>query len=123
MVDLSKNEIQELQEKLILIYKYINQERMYEKFFFEGLDTKKSFKTDNKLINKLLEMKDPEEFLETCIIELEELKTEKNIELEDNISLYNILEVQDFENLYNKYGMVDMDDVDKLDINKLLDFI
>ncbi|MGA2677166.1 MAG: hypothetical protein ABSE83_09775 [Methanobacterium sp.] len=123
MVDLNQNEIQELQEKLILIYKFINQERMYEKFFFEGLDTKKSFKTDNKLINKLLEMKDPEEFLETCIIELEELKTEKNIELEDNISLYNILEVQDFENLYNKYGMVDMDDVDKLDINKLLDFI
>ena len=123
MVDLNQNEIQELQEKLILIYKFINQERMYEKFFFEGLDTKKSFKTDNKLINKLLEMKDPEEFLETCIIELEQLKTEKNIELEDNISLYNILEVQDFENLYNKYGMVDMDDVDKLDINKLLDFI
>ncbi len=81
MVDLNQNEIQELQEKLILIYKFINQERMYEKFFFEGLDTKKSFKTDNKLINKLLEMKDPEEFLETCIIELEELKTEKNIEL------------------------------------------
>lgn len=123
MVDLNQNEIQELQEKLILIYKFINQERMYEKFFFEGLDIKKSFKMNNKLINKLLEMKDPEEFLETCIIELEELKTEKNIELEDNISLYNILEVQDFENLYNKYGMVDMDDVDKLDINKLLDFI
>ena len=123
MVDLNQNEIQELQEKLILIYKFINQERMYEKFFFEGFDIKKSFKTDNKLISKLLEMKDPEEFLETCIIELEELKTEKNIELEDNISLYNILEVQDFENLYNKYGMVDMDDVDKLDINKLLDFI
>ena len=47
------------------------------------------------------------------------IKNRKNIELEDNISLYNILEVQDFENLYNKYGMVDMDDVDKLDINKL----
>ncbi len=123
MVNLNHIEILELQEKLILIYKFINQKRMYEKFFFEGLNTKKSFKTNNNLINKLLEMNDPEEFLESCIIELEELKTEKNIELDDNISLYNILEIQDFENLYHKYGMKDMDDVDKLDINKLLDFI
>jgi hypothetical protein len=121
MVDLSKNEIQELQEKLILIYKYINQERMYEKFFFEGLDIKKSFKMNNKLINKLLEMKDSEEFLETCIIELEELKT-KDMEIEDKISLNDILNNQDFEDLYHKYDMKNPDDVDKLDINKLLDF-
>ena len=121
MVDLNQNEIQELQEKLILIYKFINQERMYEKFFFEGLDTKKSFKTDNKLINKLLEMKDSEEFLETCIIELEELKTE-DVEIEDKISLNDILNNQDFEDLYHKYDMKNPDDVDKLDINKLLDF-
>jgi hypothetical protein len=121
MVDLSKNEIQELQEKLILIYKYINQERMYEKFFFEGLDIKKSFKMNNKLINKLLEMKDSEEFLETCIIELEELKTE-DVEIEDKISLNDILNNQDFEDLYHKYDMKNPDDVDKLDINKLLDF-
>jgi hypothetical protein len=121
MVDLSKNEIQELQEKLILIYKYINQERMYEKFFFEGLDIKKSFKMNNKLINKLLEMKDSEEFLETCIIELEELKT-KDMEIEDKISLNDILNNQDFEDLYHKYDMKNPDDVDKLDINKLLYF-
>jgi hypothetical protein len=121
MVDLSKNEIQELQEKLILIYKYINQERMYEKFFFEGLDIKKSFKMNNKLINKLLEMKDSEEFLETFIIELEELKTE-DVEIEDKISLNDILNNQDFEDLYHKYDMKNPDDVDKLDINKLLDF-
>ena len=121
MVDLSKNEIQELQEKLILIYKYINQERMYEKFFFEGLDIKKSFKMNNKLINKLLEMEDSEEFLETCIIELEELKT-KDMEIEDKISLNDILNNQDFEDLYHKYDMKNPDDVDKLDINKLLDF-
>ena len=56
MVNLKKSELLELQEKLILIYKFINQERMYEKFFFEGLDIKKSYKTDNKLISKLLEM-------------------------------------------------------------------
>ena len=122
MVDLNQNEIQELQEKLILIYKFINQERMYEKFFFEGLDIKKSFKMNNKLINKLLEMKDSEEFLETCIIELEELKT-KDMEIEDKISLNDILNNQDFEDLYHKYDMKNPDDVDKLDINKLLDFI
>ena len=121
MVDLNQSEILELQEKLILIYKFINQERMYEKFFFEGLDIKKSFKMNNKLINKLLEMKDSEEFLETCIIELEELKT-KDMEIEDKISLNDILNNQDFEDLYHKYDMKNPDDVDKLDINKLLDF-
>jgi hypothetical protein len=94
---------------------------MYEKFFFEGLDIKKSFKMNNKLINKLLEMKDSEEFLETCIIELEELKT-KDMEIEDKISLNDILNNQDFEDLYHKYDMKNPDDVDKLDINKLLDF-
>ncbi len=95
---------------------------MYEKFFFEGLDIKKSFKMNNKLINQLLEMNDSEEFLETCIIELEELKTGEKLETEDKNSFNNILNNQDLENLYHKYHMKTPDDVDKLDINKLLDF-
>jgi hypothetical protein len=122
MVDLNQSEILELQEKLILIYKFINQERMYEKFFFEGFDIKKSFKTDNKLISKLLEMKDPEEFLETCVIELEELKNGEKIEYNIHNSFRDIVNELYTESLYHKYGMKDPDDVDKLDINKLLDF-
>ncbi len=122
-MNLNKNEIQELQEKLILIYKFINQERMYEKFFLKGLDIKKSFKRENQLINKLLEMADSEEFLETCVIELEELKTGKTLKNESNHQFRDILEEQDFENLYHKYNMKSLDNVDKLDIRKLLDFI
>ncbi len=123
MVDLKSAEIMELQEKLILIYKFINQERMYEKFFFEGYDTKKSYKTDNKLISKLLEMKDPEEFLETCVIELEELKTGEKIEYNVHNSFISIVDKLYTESLYHKYGMKNPYDVDKLDINNLLDFI
>ena len=119
MVDLNQKEILELQEKLILIYKFINQERMYEKFFFEGYDIKRSFKGKNELINKLLEMKDSEEFLETCVIELEELKTGEALE----ISFSDKLDEQEFEGLYVKYELKNPDDVDKLDISKLLNFI
>ncbi len=123
MVNLKKSELLELQEKLILIYKFINQERMYEKFFFEGLDIKKSYKTDNKLISKLLEMKDPEEFLETCVIELEELKTGEKIEHNVHNSFNDIIDELYTESLYHKYDMKDPDDVDKLNIHNLLDFI
>jgi uncharacterized protein YdiU (UPF0061 family) len=123
MVDLKQNEVQELQEKLILIYKFINQERMYEKFFLEGLDIKKSFKTDNNLINRLLKMKDPEKFLETCIIELEELKTGEKMKNNVHNSFRYIVDELYTESLYPKFGMKDPDDVDKLDINKLLDYI
>jgi hypothetical protein len=123
MVDLNQSEILELQEKLVLIYKFINQERMYEKFFFEGFDIKKSFKTSNKLISKLLEMKDPEEFLETCVIELEELKNGAKKEYDFHNSFRDIVDELYTESLYHKYGMKDPNDVDKLDINKLLDFI
>ncbi len=117
-LNLNQKEVQELEEKLILIYRFINQERMYEKFFFEGLNVNKSFKTSNELVNKLLEMKDPEEFLETCILELEELRTG-----EVHASFTDILDEQDFEYLHIKYGMKTYDDVDRLDIKGLLEFI
>jgi len=105
----------------MLIYKFIKQEKMFEKFFFEGLDVKNSFKRKNELINKLLEMEDSEEFLELCIIELEELKTDKKVE--NKFSFNDIIEEQDFEALHHKYGMNSPDDVDKLDIKDLMEFL
>lgn len=116
-MDLNQKDIKELQEKLILIYGYIRRERMYESFFFSGSNLKESFKTKNNLINKLLDMEDPEEFLETCVIELEELKTDKS----SNIEFNEILNGVNNEELYLKYGMKSPDDVAKLDINNLIE--
>ena len=94
---------------------------MFEKFFFEGSDVKKSFEGENELINKLLEMDDADEFLKSCIIELEELKSDEKPESELYFS--NIIEEQDFEGLYCKYHMKSPEDVDKLDIKDLMEFL
>lgn len=120
-MDLNQKEIQELQEKLILIYKFIKQEKMFEKFFLEGIDVKKSSLRKNELINKLLEMDDAEEFLESCIMELEELKNKER--RENELSFNDIIGELDFEDLHHKYGMASPDDVDKLDIKDLMRFL
>ncbi len=118
-MDLNQEELQELQEKLILIYKFIKQEKMYEAFFFGGNEFERPFRYKNKLINKLLKLEDADEFLKTCIIELEELKEGKS---EEEISLMDILEELDLETLYAKYDIKDLYDVDKLDITSLMKF-
>lgn len=120
-MELNQKKIVELQEKLILIYKYVKQEKMYEKFFFKSEDVKNLFKGRNKLINELLEMDNYEEFLKTCIMELEELKEGYNKDLK--VSLADIMEKQDFQLLYHKYGLKNLDDVDKLDLKNLMDYI
>lgn len=115
--DLNKEDLQELQEKLILIYKFIKQENMYDTFFLKGIESEKPFKYKNELINKLLEIDDADELLKASIIELEGLKNENQ---EKEITLADILEKQDMEVLYYKYGIKDIYDVDKLDIIDLL---
>lgn len=116
-MDLDGKDLQELQEKLILIYKFINQEKLYEKFFFEGTEFQRPFKYRNNLINKLLKLEDADNFLKTCIIEVEELKGGKP---EKEISFENILAENDQEYLYIKYDIKDIYDVEKLDIEQLL---
>lgn len=117
-MDLNQDELQQIQEKLILIYKFIKQEKMFQKFFFEGNEFKRPFKYKNKLINELLGMENPEEFLKECICEMEDLKMGEKLEKE--MSITDILEKQDLKNLYYKYGMKDLYDVDKLDVNDIL---
>ena len=91
---------------------------MFERFFFEGINVKKSFKIKNQVVNTILQMEDPLEFLKDCIIELEELKTGKN-----KVNFQEIINSQDTDKLYSKYGMRNQDDIDKLDIKYLLEFL
>ena len=115
MMDLKPEDVQTLQEKLILVYKFIKQDKMFKKFFGEDLNPK-DFK-DNDLLGKFMEMEDAEDILKNCIIELEEIKKGEKIKKE--IKLQDILEVQDIEFLCHKYGLKNLDDVDKLDLKLL----
>jgi hypothetical protein len=116
-MDISKEDLQELEEKLVLIYKFINQEKIYEKFFLDD-ELPRPFKYQSNLINQLLELEDAEEFLKTCIIELEELKGKKSAE----ISFQDVLAENDKDYLFLKYGLKDIYDVDKLDLDLLLEY-
>lgn len=118
-MEMEQKDLQELQEKLILIYKFVAQEKLYETFFLEDSNLEKPYKYRNKLIKKLIEMDDPLDFLKICIIEVKELK---GIKPEDQISFIDILEEQDTESLFKKYRLENLEDVEDLDLKLLLDY-
>jgi len=118
-MDKNKNNLQELQEVLILIYQFVQQEKLYENFFFEDSDFKRPYKYKNKLLNELLEMDDSLDFLKTCIIEVEAVKEDKN---EDEIDFIDIIERYVIDILLVKYGLVSLEEVDKLNTDLLLKY-
>ena len=112
--------LQQLQEVLILVYKFVQQEKLYENFFFEDSDFKRPYKYKNKLLNELLEMDDSLDFLKTCIIEVEaqiEEKPEEEIDFIEILERYEIIEL-----LLAKYGLSNLEEVDKLNAKLLLEY-
>lgn len=118
-MEIEQKDLQELQEKLILIYKFVAQEKLYETFFFEDSNLERPYNYNNKLIEKLMEIDDSLDFLKRCIIEVEELK---GIKPENKISFIDILEEKDTESLFKIYGLDHLDDVEDLDLNVLLEY-
>jgi hypothetical protein len=112
-------ELQILQEILILIYKFVQQEKLYENFFFEDSDFQRPYKYKNKLLNELLEMNDSLDFLKKCVIEVEALKEDK---CESEIDFIDILDRYVIEILLVKYGLVSLEEVDKLNTDLLLEY-
>jgi hypothetical protein len=53
-------------------------------------------------------------------MELEELNEDNMDETKDKPQFHEVLDSYDTEVLYNKYGMSGVEDVDKLDIKKLI---
>lgn len=117
MMDLKPEDVQTLQEELILVYKFIKQNKMFKTFYGEDLKPK-NFK-DNDVLGKLMEMEDAEDILKNCIIELEEIKNGEKIKKE--IKLQDILDSQDMEFLYHKYGLKNVDDINKIDLKLLFE--
>jgi hypothetical protein len=123
MMVLTKDEIYELQEKLLLLYKFIHQNKMFKEFYYQGIEVKQKYNDDIGLISKLITMDGPEELLKNCVIELEEMKgeivrSEREINTDDEFQ--EIFSSQDWNFLYKLYGMKNLDDIKKLDLELLL---
>ena len=113
-MNLTRDEIEILQEQLFLIYKVIHQNRMVNSFYFQGVESQSS---PSKLINQINEFENPEEILKTCIVELEEIKEDKSLKTE----IFNeIIESYDISFLNKKYNIKKTEDLDKLNIRQLL---
>jgi len=82
------------------------------------MDFKPSFKDETGILTDLVMNKDSEEILKTCIMEFEESKQDTGHEKLKEF--YEVLDSYDMEVLYNKYGMSGVEDVDKLDINRII---
>lgn len=113
-MELTKNEIEMLQEQLILIYKTIRQNRMAKLFYFQDIETPD---LSSKLINKINELEDPEEIIKESIMELEEMKNKNDIEIKD---FNELLDDYDIGFLKRKYFIETIKDLDKLNIKELL---
>lgn len=107
-------EIEELEEQLVLLYKFVSQYNSLKKFYYEGVDIKPSFDDETGILKELVKNEDSEDVLKACIIELEDEKGNKNMEF------HEILDSYDTEELHRKYGMSGVEDIGKIDIEKLM---
>lgn len=122
-MELKKDELDDLEEQLILLYRFVVQNNTLKKFYYEGVDIKPSFKDETGILTELIKNEDSEEILKTCIMELEELKgTEEEVKKEENEvkKFHEVLDSYDIELLYKKYGMSGVEDVDKLNLEKIV---
>ncbi len=126
---LKGQEALELQEKLIIIYKFISQDKLMKSFFFSGLENDIPHRNmdDNPLVKKIVEMDDSQDILKACILELEQLKPRKFGE-EDDLEGFNdkfdyLLHKYNLDYTCKKYGLKDCAEIEKLDIEGLIELI
>lgn len=120
---LRKTDAIELQEKLIILYKFITQNELYDSFFMECSANDYKNKVKNPTIKNILEMENNKEFLKECILELESKKPMNMDRDYDGENLDYILSQKTVEYLSKKYNLKDCFDVDSLDLDDLLELI
>ncbi|BAW30880.1 MAG TPA: hypothetical protein PLO64_06455 [Methanothermobacter sp.] len=109
---LSREEAKELQDKLIIIYKFISHQK-----HLKGLFGYRPPMVSN-LVEKLLKTSGSEKILKEAIMELETIikpDTQKSEEL-----FYHIINREDVEFIAKRYGMKDSWDLKRLKIEKIL---
>jgi hypothetical protein len=108
-------EAEVVEEQILLIYRFVEEDRLFRKFYGTGLST-----GDNQLLNRILEMADAEEILRNCILELEEIITglrPSRMEFEEMIVNY------DPSDTYRKYGLKGLGEIYKLDLEKIIELL
>lgn len=118
---LNKEKATELQEKLIILYKYITQKSLFDDFFMVDSGNQKEIK--NPIVKEIIELEDNRQFLRDCIMELEDKKP-MNMDRDYNGESFDyIVNTKTVEYLSKKYGLKDSNDVDALDLEYLLELI
>jgi hypothetical protein len=115
-MDLKREELEELEEQLVLLYRFVSQNNALKRFYYEGVDTKPSFDDETGILTELVKNEDSEEILKSCIMELEDAKEGE----EATKKFHEVLDSYDTEVLYHKYNMSGVEDVGKLDLKKLI---
>lgn len=112
---LNKQEIVELQEKLIIIYKYLQQKNMLNTFYGTG-DLAYDEEITNHIIQEIFQLDKPKDFLKGCIMELE-TKKPLNIERDYDSEDFNcVINTKTVEYLSWKYYLKDSADINNLDL-------
>ena len=120
-MEFTPREVEELQEKLLIVHRFISQEKRFKNFYYQGIDVKENIPSKKGMVYKLMELDDAEELLKNCIIELENMKHDgKSFNPSE---FHEFLIDQDWSFLYKKYGMKTSEDVGKLDLESLLELL
>jgi hypothetical protein len=110
---LNKNEAEAVQVQLILIYRFIQEDKYFKKFYGKGLEINHK---KNKELERILACKDADQILKSAILELEEIKTGQDI---SKISFDEILSQHNPTLAYRAFKIKGLVEVDKLDLNWL----
>jgi hypothetical protein len=69
-MDSKREKLDELEEQLVLLYRFVAQNNSFKKFYYEGVDVKPSFKDETGILTELISNDDSEEILKTCIMNI-----------------------------------------------------
>ncbi|MDI6643763.1 MAG: hypothetical protein QME14_01795 [Methanobacteriaceae archaeon] len=119
-MDLSRQELMELQEQLVIVYKLISQHRLMKKFYYNGVEFDDPFIDNSELIQEFMEIENPEQILKGSIMEIEKIN---NPELGDDIDFCRILDSFDLDLLKYKYRIEKPSDIDNLNIKSLINHV
>lgn len=113
-MELNPYQLQELQEYLILLYKFVSQRNMLKNFYHNDMKVNEPLNFDLDIVKNFTEGEDSEELLKNSIIEVEELKTGETLKT---------LQKEDFQDKFNEIilkSRVNLSFVERVDWNQFV---
>ncbi|MGL4670307.1 MAG: hypothetical protein ACRCVG_06945 [Methanobacteriaceae archaeon] len=121
----------ELQQKIIILYKFVLQKKLYDKFYLTDSlaifrdknnskqNTGHKIGTTEPIVKEILSMENSEKFLEKCLLELEELRP-PTFDRDYKVSINYITNRKSVEYLAKAHGLKDSEDIANLKIENLI---